>query len=106
MDIPIVEQKVKDAEGNEKTVKVFVGVEDSNNPPIIPKVPNKRYCRHCGRESDNDKVNCDHCGRTFDDGKMECPICHKFFEYLVGEDDNFGGKQGCESCWKPPIHEQ
>jgi hypothetical protein len=33
---------------------------------------------------------------------MTCKICGKEVDYLVGEDTNDGGKQGCEACWKPP----
>ena len=92
MDTPIVEENGK---------KVFVGVEDPNNPPIFVKNPQVRYCKHCGKESGNDRTECEHCGRVLDDGKMQCPVCKRFFDYLVGEDIN-GGKMGCESCWKPP----
>lgn len=33
--------------------------------------------------------------------KMQCPICTQEVDYLVGENTPDGGRQGCESCWKP-----
>lgn len=58
--------------------KVFVGQEDPRNPPVRPQ----------------------------EGSKMECPVCHGMFDYLVGEDDNNGGRMGCEGCWKPPTKKE
>lgn len=33
--------------------------------------------------------------------QMQCPVCRGWFDYLVGDDTNDGGKRGCEGCWKP-----
>lgn len=52
---------------------VFIGKEDPHNPPVSPRKGTQ----------------------------MECPRCHSMVDYLVGEDTKDGGKQGCESCWKP-----
>ena len=71
MDIPVIEKDGK---------KVFIGVEDSHNPPVFIKNPTKRFCHKCHTESDNDKTSCDSCGMEFDDGKMQCPMCKRFFE--------------------------
>lgn len=95
MSIPVIEQN---------GVKVFIGKEDPTNPPVFVKSPHMRYCAKCHAESTNDKTECPVCFTMFDDGKMECPMCRKFFDYLVGENVG-GGKQGCESCWKPPVRE-
>lgn len=54
-------------------VPQFIGKEDPTNPPVMPR----------------------------SGSKVECPLCHGQFDYLVGEDTPDGGKQGCESCWKP-----
>lgn len=80
---------------------VFTGKEDPLNPPVVVKNPLSRYCNKCRTYSDNDKTECPKCFSIFDDGKMQCPVCYRFFDYLVGENGN-GGRQGCESCWKPP----
>jgi hypothetical protein len=93
MDIPVIVDK----DGK----KVFIGQEDPNNPPVVIHSPNKRFCSHCQKESENDQVYCTHCKRQFDDGKMECPTCHRYFDYLVGSDEN-GGRMGCEVDWLPP----
>ena len=107
MDTPLFgTKKVKDENGVEKDVKVFLGQEDSHNTPVFVKDPMKRFCTRCHHQSDNDKAQCEKCGTTFDDNKMECPICHKFFDYLVGDDTHDGGKRGCESCWKPPVKQE
>ena len=52
---------------------VFIGREDPSNPPV-----NKPH-----------------------GAMMTCPICGKEVDYLVGDDTEDGGKQGCEACWKP-----
>ena len=33
--------------------------------------------------------------------KIPCPICKIPVDYLVGENTEDGGIQGCEGCWKP-----
>lgn len=52
---------------------VFIGREDPKNPPV----------------------------RKPEGSKMTCKICGHDVDYLVGEDTNDGGRQGCEACWKP-----
>jgi hypothetical protein len=78
----------------------FVGAEDPSNPPTIPYQPNFRTCTFCHAQNTNDMEQCLECGHMIDDSKMQCPVCHKWFDYLIGENEN-GGVQGCESCWKP-----
>ena len=78
----------------------FVGVDDPNNPPVILSAPGIRMCTHCRRENTNEVDQCVHCGHMIDDSKMQCQVCKRWFDYLVGENDN-GGTQGCEGCWKP-----
>lgn len=51
---------------------VFIGKEDSNNPPPKPR----------------------------QGAKMECPQCHDQVDYLLGENTPDGGKQGCEKDYK------
>jgi hypothetical protein len=53
---------------------IFIGQEDPHNPPV--KKPSGSL--------------------------MTCPVCGKEVDYLVGDDTEDGGKQGCESCWVPP----
>lgn len=33
--------------------------------------------------------------------KMQCPVCTQEVDYLVGDNTPDGGRQGCESCWRP-----
>lgn len=33
--------------------------------------------------------------------KMQCPVCTQMVDYLVGDNTPDGGRQGCESCWRP-----
>lgn len=53
---------------------IFIGKEDPNNPPNNPSAGSS---------------------------KIECQVCHKMVDYLVGENTQTGGVQGCEDCWKP-----
>ena len=87
---------------NKDGVNIFVGREDPSNPPVFVKSPHMRYCPKCKFEADNSHTECPKCQSQYGDGKMQCPVCYKFFDYLVGE--NFAnGRQGCESCWRPPV---
>ncbi len=46
---------------------MFMGKEDSNNPPAQPRKGNQ----------------------------IECPICHNMVDFLLGQDTKDGGKMGC-----------
>ncbi len=65
---------------------VFIGREDPTNTPI-------RLPAECVHGS----VDCSH---------MECPVCHNYFDYLVGENTNDGGRMGCDGCYRPGKSEQ
>lgn len=32
---------------------------------------------------------------------LNCPVCGVAVDYLLGEDDGKGGRQGCERCYIP-----
>ena len=53
---------------------IFTGKEDPANPPVKP---------------------------SFQSSKMLCGVCGNEVDYLVGENTQDGGVQGCEGCWKP-----
>lgn len=67
---------IKNSEG----IPVFIGQEDKDTPPVNTSV---------GESS-----------------KIECPVCHDMFDYLVGEDTQYGGIRGCEVDWKPSTKQE